>query len=140
MPKSAQSVGQKFVDRASAASGDYVKGARETSKDPIALAVAAIPRMKIALNKAIDSGRLGRRLQEAGKTGWLHGIEKKGESRFGEGVSASMAKYVQNSSKYDGARNASASLPRGEKGSATNLAKVTAVVNALRSAKVGSAG
>lgn len=137
--KSAQSVGQKFVERAGAASGDYVKGARETSKDQSALAIAAIPRMKLALNKAIDSGRVQKGLSASGKNGWLDGVTKKGEERFGSGVAVSMNKYVTNSSKYDGARNAAASLPRGEKGSATNLAKVTAVVTALRTAKVGSA-
>lgn len=137
--KTAQSVGQKFVERASAASGDYVKGARETSKDQSALAIQAIPRMKLALNKAIDSGRVAKGLSASGKNGWLEGVTKKGEERFGSGVAVSMGKYVTNSSKYDSARNASASMPRGEKGSATNLAKVTTVVNALRVAKTGSA-
>ena len=136
--KSAQSVGQKFVERAGAASGDYVKGAKETSKDQSALAIAAIPRMKLALNKAIDSGRVAKNLAASGKAGWLNGVTTKGEERFGAGVAVSMQKYVSNSSKYDTARNVSASMPRGEKGSVTNLAKVSAVVNALRIAKTGS--
>lgn len=137
--KSAQSVGQKFVERAGAASGDYVKGARETSKDQAALAIAAVPRMKLALNKAIDSGRVAKGLQKSGKGGWLSGVTSKGEERFGPGVAVSMGKYVQNSAPYDSARNASASMPRGEKGSATNIAKVSAVVAALRTVKTGSA-
>lgn len=137
--KSAQSVSQKFVERAGAASGDYLKGAKDTTKDPIALAVAAIPRLKIALLKAIDSGRMARNMQAAGKSGWLAGIIKKGEERFGSGVAASAAKYATNSGKFDSARGAADSMPTGDKGSATNLAKVGAVVNALRAAKVGAA-
>lgn len=137
--KSAQSVGQKFVERAANASGDYLKGAQETSKDQSSLAVAAIPRMKTALNKAIDSGRVAKGLQASGKSGWLKGIVDKGQERFAGGVSASLGKYVTNSGRYDSARNASASMPKGDKGSATNLAKVAAVVNALRVAKTGSA-
>lgn len=139
MSKSAQAVGSKFVERASAASGDYVKGAQETTKDQSALAIAAVPRMKLALNKAIDSGRVAKGLQKSGKGGWLQGVATKGQERFGSGVANSMNKYVTNSAPYDTARNAAASLPRGEKGSATNISRVTAVVNALRTQKVGSA-
>ncbi len=140
MSKSAQSVAQKFVDRASAASQDYLKGAQETSKDQSALAIAAIPRMQSAIVKAITSGRVAKGLQASGKSGWLKGIADKGANRFAEGVSTSMGKYAVNSGKYDGARNVAANMPTGEKGSATNLAKVAAVVSALRTAKVGSTG
>lgn len=138
--KSAQSVGQKFVERASAASSDYVKGANETGKDQSALAVAAKDRMLSALTKSVTSGRWAKNLSAAGKGAWLKGVTGKGANRFGEGVSDSLSKYVTNSGKYDSARGAAASLPRGEKGSATNIARVTAVVNSLRTAKVGSNG
>lgn len=137
--KTAQSVAQKFVERAAAATGDYVKGAQDTQKDQSALAIAAVPRMKLAINKAIDSGRVAKGLQKSGKAGWLGGVVSKGQERFGQGVAVSMQKYATNSAVYDTARNAAASMPRGEKGSATNLAKVAAVVNALRVAKTGSA-
>ena len=138
MAKSAQSVVQKFIERAGAAAGDYVKGARETNKDQSARAIAAIPQMKLAINAAIDRGAVAKGLQRSGKSGWLAGIVEKGEARFGPGVAVSGPKYAANSSKYDAARAASDSMPRGAKGSATNLAKVTTVVNALRAVKVGS--
>lgn len=136
--KTAQQVSEKFVRNASASTGDYVAGAEQTNKDQSALAIAAIPRMQTALVKAITSGRVAAGLQKAGKSGWLSGIKGKGQNRFGEGVASSAGKYATNSGKYDNARNASASMPRGDKGSATNLAKVGAVVTALRTLKVGS--
>ena len=138
--KSASSVAQKFVERAGNAAADYGKGASETQKDQAALAIAAVPRMKTAINKAIDSGRVASGLQRSGKAGWLRGVTIKGVERFGPGVAASMAAYATNSGAYDAARGAAGSLPRGDKGSAQNLSRVAAVVNALRAKKVGSAG
>lgn len=138
--KSASSVSKKWGDRASAASEDYKAGALGTTKDQAALAKAAIPFMKTALIKAIDSGRVAKGLDASGKAGWQKGITEKGASRYGEGVSTPTAqsKYASNSGKFDTARNSSASMPRGEKGSAVNLAKVSTVVNALRKEKVGA--
>ena len=136
--KSAQSVTQKFIERAGAASEDYKKGAQETTKDQSARAIAAIPQMKAAINLAIDRGAVAKGLQKSGKAGWLLGIVEKGANRYGPGVAVSGPKYATNSGKYDSARAASDSMPRGAKGSSTNLAKVTTVVNALRALKVSA--
>lgn len=136
--KSAQSVVQKFIERAGAASGDYVKGAQDTTKDQSARAIASKANYQAGLTASFARGSYEKGLSKSGKAGWLKGITEKGVNRFGEGVSVSGAKYAQNSGKYDSARGVSDSMPRGLKGSVTNLAKVTAVVNALRQAKAGS--
>lgn len=140
MAKSAQSVAQKFVERAGAASGDYVQGAQETTKDQAARAIAAKAIYQQSLTASFARGAYEKGLSKAGKSGWLRGITEKGSSRFAEGVAVSAQKYATESGKYDSARAAADSMPRGLKGSATNLAKVAAVVNALRQAKTGSAG
>src|SRR3990167_169992 len=137
--KSAQASAMKFLEMASAASGDYVKGAQETGKDQSARAIAAKAIYQQALTASFGRGSFEKGLQKSGKAGWLRGITDKGGNRFGEGVAASSQKYATESGKFDAARSASDSMPRGLKGSSTNLAKVTAVVNALRMAKVGSA-
>ena len=136
--KTASQVSKKWGERASGASGDYVTGAQNTSKDQAALAKEAIPRMKIALNKAIDNGSVARGLDASGKSGWLSGITIKGGNRYSEGVSSAtaQAKYSTNSGKFDGARGASDGMPTGDKGSVMNLSKVAAVVNALRKQKM----
>ena len=139
MAKSAQSVVQKFIERAGAASGDYVKGAQETGKDQAARAIASKANYQQALTASFARGSFEKGLQKSGKSGWLDGVVKKGSMRFAEGVSVSGNKYATNSGKYDSARAASDSMPRGLKGSPSNLAKVAAVVTALRAAKVGSA-
>lgn len=133
--KSASQSAQKFVERASAASGDYVSGAEQTTKDQSALAVAAAPIYAQAVQAAISKGSYAKGLQKSGKSGWLAGVRAKGGERFAGGVSASMQKYATNSAPFDTARSAASSLPRGLKGSETNLARVKAVVTALRAAK-----
>ena len=136
--KSAQQSAQKFVERASSASGDYVTGAEQTTKDQAGLAIAAIPIMKQALDAAFARGAVAKGLQRSGKQGWLNGVRTKGGERFAGGIANSSAKYAANSARFDGARGAAAGLPRGMKGSETNLARVKAVVGALRQLKVGT--
>lgn len=135
--KSAQQSAQKFVDRAGAASGDYVSGAQATSKDQAAAAIAGKANWAAGIQAAITGGRYEKGLSASGKSGWLKGITEKGANRFAEGVASGAAKYAQNSGKYDGARGAANALPRGPKGSEQNYARSKAVAQALRSAKVG---
>lgn len=137
--KTASASVTKFIERAGAASGDYVKGAQETSKDQSARAIAAKAIYQSSLTKSFARGSYEKGLQKSGKSGWLKGITDKGGNRFGEGVATSGSRYATESGKYDSARAAADNMPRGEKGSATNLAKVSAVVTALRTQKVGSA-
>lgn len=139
MAKNAQAVAEKFVNRAGAASGDYVSGSEQTTKDQSSAAIAAKAIYQQALTASFARGSFEKGLAKSGKSGWLNGVRSKGSERFASGVAASAGKYAQESGKYDGARNAASSLPRGLKGSATNLARVSAVVNALRTAKTGAA-
>lgn len=136
--KSAQQSAQKFVERASGAAGDYVSGAEQTSKDQSAAAIAAAPIYAQAVQQSITRGSYAKGLAKSGKAGWLDGVRRKGGERFAGGVAASSSKYAQNSARFDSARGAAASLPRGLKGSETNIARVKAVVTALRTAKVGA--
>lgn len=137
MAKSASQSAEKFAMRAAGASQDYVSGAMSTTKDQAAAAIAAAPLYAQAVQASVTRGAYQKGLQKSGKSGWQKGIQDKGGNRFAEGVSGSAAKYATNSAPFDSARNAAASMPRGLKGSPQNLAKVTAVVNALVKAKNG---
>lgn len=136
--RSAQQSAQKYVQRASSASGDYVSGAAETTKDQAAAAIAAEPVYKQAVLDAANRGAFSAGLRKSGKAGWLQGVQKKGATRFAEGVSAGSERYVAESARFDGARQAAASLPRGLKGSEQNFNRSKAVGQALRALKVGS--
>lgn len=137
--KSAQESVSKWQNRAGAASQDYADGARQTDKDQASRAIAAKAVYQQALTESFGRGAYEKGLAKSGKTGWLQGIEQKGAQNFSTGVSADLArnKYTANSAKYDSARKAADSLPRGARGSAQNLARVSAVANALRAVKVG---
>ncbi len=134
--RTAQASAQKFVERASGASGEYVSGASSTTKDQSARAIGAKEIYKSALTASFGRDSYAKGLQRSGKSGWLDGVTKKGAERYAGGVAVSASKYATNSGKYDGARAAADSLPRGLKGSATNLARVSAVVAALRAVKI----
>lgn len=136
--RTAQQSAQKFVERASGASGDYVAGASSTSKDQSARAIGAKEIYKSALTASFGRDAYAKGLQKSGKSGWLDGVTKKGAERYAGGVAVSASKYATNSGKYDGARGAADSMPRGLKGSAQNLAKVATVVNALRAVKLAA--
>lgn len=135
--KSASISSPKWAERAAAAAQDYVTGAQQTTKDQAARAIAAIAIMKQALIEAIDQGRVAKGLQASGKAGWLAGIVEKGSANFSTGVTSprALSKYTQNSAKFDSARASSEGMPRGVKGSAQNLAKVSKVVSAMIAAK-----
>ena len=134
--KTAQESAQKFVDRASSASGLYKEGAEKTTKDQSARAIASKKLYQEGLTASFSRDSYAKGLQKSGKAGWLDGVVKKGADRYAGGISVSASKYATNSGRFDGARQAADNLPRGLKGSQTNLDRVKAVVNALRAVKV----
>ena len=135
--KTAQQSAGKYASRASAAAGDYVDGARSSTKDQAAAAIAAAGIYAQATQAAITDGRYARGLQKSGKAKWLKGVTDKGGGRYGEGVAQAAPDYATESSRFDGARGAAASLPRGIKGSPQNLQRVAAVVAAQIRVKTG---
>ncbi len=137
--KTASSVAGKWQTKAGSSASDYQQGSQQTTKDQSAAAIAAAPNYAAGVQAAISAGLFQKGLQQSGKAGWLAGINQKGVTNYQTGVSASGSaqKYSTNSGKYDAARGAAASTARGPKGSAGNLARVSAVVNAERAVKQG---
>jgi len=139
MAKTANIAVLKWQQRSANASNDYIEGAHQTDKDQAQRAIAAKGIYQQALTESFGRDAYAKGLQKSGKNGWLQGVEQKGAQNYSTGVSADIArsKYVAESSKYDSARKAADSLPRGPRGSAANLNRVTAVVNAMRAIKIG---
>lgn len=136
--KTAAQSGEKYVTRAGAASQDYVKGAQETQKDQAAAAIAAAPIYAAQVQAAISRGAFQKGLQKSGKSGWQKGVIEKGGDRYAGGVASGVNKYVTESGRFDGARQAANSLPRGAKGSEANYARSKAVGQALNKVRTGS--
>ena|SRR3990167_1729897 len=139
MKTASQSVA-KWQTRTSSAAEFYGKGATETDKDQAQRAIAAKEVYKQALTASFGRDAYAKGLSKSGKQGWLTGVIQKGIANFQTGVTSDVAgtKYATNSAKYDTARGAANSLPRGPRGSAQNLARVAAVANALRAVKVAA--
>ena len=139
MKTATQSV-EKWSSRTRMSASDYNTGVQTTQKDQSARAIAAKEIYKQALMDSFERDDYAEGLQRSGQAGWKAGVSEKGYRNFSTGVSATSAraKYSANSGKYDSARSAADSLPRGARGSAQNLERVTAVVNALRAVKVGA--
>lgn len=137
MAKSASQSAEKYASRSSAAAGDFVSGAQSTTKDQAAAAIAAAAIYGQATQASIADGRYQKGLQKSGKAGWLKGITDKGGNRYAEGVSQAAGDYATESARFDSARGAAASLPRGIKGSPQNLQRVAAVVAAQIKVKTG---
>lgn len=137
--RTASQSARRWSEGAAASTGRYVEGAQQTTKDQSAAAIAAKPLYQQGIQEALAQGRYEKGLQKSGKSGWLRGINEKGAANYGTGVTAQSAEsaYVQNSGKYDAARDAAKGTPRQAKGSPANLQRVAAVVNALRAVKVG---
>ena len=137
--KSASESVAKWQNRTAAASQDYIEGAAQTDKDQAARAIASKEVYKAALNASFGRDSYAKGLSRSGKQGWLNGVQEKGAQNFATGAGSNSAreKYVANSSKYDSARRAADNLPRGPRGSAGNIARVTAVATALNAVRVG---
>lgn len=137
--KNASQSALKWAQRAGSASADYENGVMTTSKDQATSAIAAAGLYQQGVTEAISRGAFQKGLQKSGKAGWQKGVQEKGAQNFATGVMAPSAQsgYATESARFDGARNAAASSPRGPKGSPANLQRVALVANALRAVKIG---
>jgi len=87
-----QEFAAKWAQRSGAAATDYVSGAQRTDKDPTALAIAAIPRMRARVIEAIDTGKVAAGLRRSGRQGWLDGVVGKGAANYATGVTNAQGK------------------------------------------------
>lgn len=137
MPKTAAQVAQKWATRSSNAQPEYVEGVQTTQKDQAANAIASKGIYQQSLQESFARGAYEKGLQRSGKNKWQARSIALGAQRYSGGVGESVDSYATQSARFDGARGAAAALPRGIKGSETNLARVKAVVMAQRAVKVG---
>ena len=86
----AQTVAQKWSQRAGAAAQDYAAGVASTDKDPTALAIAQQARLRNKVLEAIDSGKWANNLRKTGKTGWQNAVASKGVANYSNGVSSAV--------------------------------------------------
>lgn len=87
-------VGQKWVRRSGAATGEYVDGATRTQKSQSANARAAKQLWVQQVTAPASHDRWEKGLLAAGDDGWRKGVTEKGGNRYGPGVQASEGKFT----------------------------------------------
>jgi hypothetical protein len=92
MAANAASAAAKWARNLSAAGQTITEGVQNTSKDPIALAIAAIPTAAANYAAAAQSGRIAAGLQKSSKQMWQQGMINKGIPRIASGAAASQNK------------------------------------------------
>ncbi len=84
--KDTGSLAQKFVQRASAAVGDYKSGVEQAGGDWESGAKAGEPNYEAGVQEAISKKRFGRGIAAAGATKYVTNASKLGSVRYGPGV------------------------------------------------------
>lgn len=83
----------KWQSNATNAADAYVAGVQSTDKDIVALAIAAIPRMRANVIDAIDKGRVANGLRKVTTQGIKDAVAKKGKVAFTNGVGGAQEKF-----------------------------------------------
>ncbi len=92
---SAQEIADKQISGVSNNVDSYRKGVRATKKNPMQLAVAALPKMKANFNKAIDDGRVKEGFESVSMGEWQDKTAGIGADRIASGVEAARQTIVE---------------------------------------------
>lgn len=126
---------EKWSRRAGVAQEDYVKGVESPRAPWAAAATAAGPSFRAGVIAAANAGRYEAGVKAAGDDRWRAGARNKGPARYSEGVQLAVGEWQRGFTPYAEAIRNLTLPPRGPKGSAANIQRVTAVATALRGVK-----
>lgn len=135
--KSADAVAKKWAARAGAAGGDYTTGVQTTTKDWAADTAAQAGAWAQGVQAAAANGSFAKGVNAAGTQKWRTMASTKGAQRYTGGVTAALPAYQTGIGPVLQALQGVNLPPRGPKGDANNINRVTAVTQALRKLKTG---
>lgn len=133
----AAAAAKKFAQRGAAASSDYAAGVTGAGASWQQQTAAAAETYQAAVQDAINRGAFARGVQQAGGQKYEEKARTVGAQRFGPGVTAAAPEWERQTSPYLQAIASLTLPPRRPKGDPSNLARVSAVTEALRARKVG---
>lgn len=90
-----QQIVDKQIKNASNAVQDYRNGVLNTDKNPMQLAVQAIPKMRNNFNAAVDSGKVAAGFNSVSLQTWKQQTATKGGDRYVDGVTKAKPKMLQ---------------------------------------------
>jgi len=131
---------EKWSRRASVSQQDYVSGVENPRVSWAQAAQAAGASYRQGVVAAANAGRFEQGVKAAGDERWRKGARDKGPNRYSEGVQLSTGEWQRGFAPYHEAIKSLTLPARGPKGSPANLARVTAVSQALRQLKERTSG
>lgn len=134
--KDTGSLAKKFVQRASAAAGDYKDGVAQAAGDWEANTRAAEENYRNGVTQAAADGRFGRGVAAAGGAKYQQRATTLGAQRYPTGVGASEGDWAKGAAPYLDALKGMQLSPRRPKGDPGNMARANEVAQRLRSMRV----
>jgi len=135
--KDTGSLAKKFVQRASAAQGDYTDGVKQAGGDWEANTKAAEDNYAQGVTAAIGDKRFGRGVAAAGAGKYVARASTLGAQRYPSGVGAAEGDWAKGAQPYLQALASMTLPPRRPKGDPGNQARSNAVASMQRAMKVG---
>lgn len=136
MPSVKPGSAQKWVRRASSASGEYKDGIEKSTVSWEAATLAAEANHKAGTEAALRDGRFAKGVRKSGNGHWKQRAMTLGPGRFSEGVSASEGSYAEGVAPYLAVIESTTLPARGPKGDPRNYERVKAMGTALRNKKL----
>jgi hypothetical protein len=130
----------KYLNRAGGAVADYKAGVMAPKASQSASAIAAAPLWQQAVNSPAALAAFKKNLSAAGDAGWQNGAMNKGATNYPNGVRLGAPKWAANVAPYLQTISGLTLPAKGIKGSDANVARVSAVAQALHAKKVSMAG
>lgn len=135
--KDAATAAAKFVQRGSAAGGDYAAGVKNAGQAWQAGAAAAGDNYAAGVQEAIGRNAFQRGVQQAGAAKYETRASTVGARRFPEGIREAGPTWEQQTAPYLQTLAGLTLSPRRPKGDPANFIRVQQVGDALRRRKVG---
>jgi hypothetical protein len=134
--KETNALAKKFVQRATAAAGDYKTGVEATGQDWEAGARAGAENFRTAVVEAANAGRFEKGIARAGAARWSTRAATLGASRYPSGVGAAEADWSRGAQPFLEIIRSTDLPPRRPKGDPGNMARSQAIAARLRAAKL----
>jgi hypothetical protein len=135
--KDTGSLAKKFVQRASAAAGDYKDGVTAAGGDWETNTKASEDNYSAGVQAAIGDKRFGKGVAAAGAAKYVNRASTLGAQRYPSGVGAAEGDWSKGAQPYLDALKGMDLPPRRPKGDPGNQARANAVAVKLRAMKVG---
>jgi len=127
----------KFVNRASAAGGDYKSGVMNAGQAWSDSTLASADTYAAGVQQAIGRGAFAKGVQKAGPQKFQTNASTKGANHYPEGIRAGQGPYQQNTAPYFDALSSIVYPPRRPRGDPANQQRSIIVQTTLHAKRVG---